>query len=345
MIFADVAATVGRTALVELGRRAILSLGLSVLLGAPCVCSAASKVTSAALKPPTDPFAGLPPDSARLKAVRLKLIVGEYGADIDGMEPSVSPDGRFVVFSGWSNVFLCDLRTRKTVLLCRSHLSNAHDFAWNATGTWIAFASAWNDSPGYMPNCIWLVRADGGGLHRIPGSGPNDQSPIWTPDGGSLVWTRGQRLWQSDMAGRTGHFITRSPADPHHFELARGWASDRVHLRYLARSEMGEEFKLRLVGRDSTDDSPDPSRVPTVSRSKITAFADGSLLYRGVENAIEFIEPGAGGRVRRCFVQPDLQVWNVSIAEDRSVAVFEVGDEEEAHLWVVDLRARSRRKP
>src|SRR5213593_1204589 len=126
-------------------RRAILIVGLSLLLGAPCALSATPRATGAALQPPTDPFAGLPPDSARLKAVRLKLIVGEYGIDIDGMEPSVSPDGRYVVFRGWSDVFLCDLRTRKSVNLCPN--SNPHEFAWNANVTWIAFAGERNDQP------------------------------------------------------------------------------------------------------------------------------------------------------------------------------------------------------
>jgi hypothetical protein len=104
---------------------------------------------------------------------------------------------------------------------------------------------------------------------------------------------------------------------------------------------MGEQWKMRLVGSDSTDDVPDPSRVPIVTRSEVGALADGSLLYRGVENALEFIEPGAGGRVRRCLVQSGLHVWHPSVAQDRSFAVFEVGDEEEAHLWMVRLKQRT----
>jgi hypothetical protein len=103
---------------------------------------------------------------------------------------------------------------------------------------------------------------------------------------------------------------------------------------------MGAQYKLRLLGRDSTDDVPDPSRVPVVTSSEVGALTNGSLLYRGVGNAIEFIEPGAGGRVRRCFVQPELQVWHPSVAEDRSFAVFEVGDEDEAHLWLVRQEPR-----
>jgi WD40 repeat protein len=155
--------------------QAILIELLPLLLGMPGVLWATARASGDAAPHPTaDLFAGLPPDSARLKAIRLKPI-NEYGADIDAMEPSLSPDGRYVVFSGLSDVFLYDLRTRKTVTLCRS--SNAHDFAWNATGTRIAFAGAWNDASGHMPNCIWLVGADGSGLHRVQGS---QNSSAWT---------------------------------------------------------------------------------------------------------------------------------------------------------------------
>ena len=317
-------------------RRAILVAVLSLLLGA-WLFSATARTSGAASPPPSrDPFAGLPPDSARLKAVRLKP-VNEYGAAIDAMEPSVSPDGRYVAFRGWSDVFLYDVRARKTVTLC--HNSNPNDFAWNAAGTLIGFTGAC--SPLSSSFCIWLVRPDGSDLRRIPGSGPNDQHPIWSEDGRSLVWARGRRLWQADTSGRGGHYLTRTPSDPYHLEFARGWTADRARLRYLSGSEMnGDEWRLRLVGRDSTDDVPDVSRVSAVTRMEVGALADGSLIYRRVENAIEFIEPVAGGRLRRCFVQADLPVWNPSVAEDRSVAVFEVGDEEKSDLLLVELGPR-----
>ena len=318
-------------------RLAILIAVLSLLLRAPCVPSGAARTSGgAAPQSPADVFAGLPPDSARLKAVLLKP-VNEYGAEIDAMEPSVSPDGRYVTFRGRSDVFLYDLPARKTATLC--HNSNPHDFAWNTAGTLIAFTGAC--SPLSSSFCIWLVRPDGSGLRRVPGSGPNDQHPIWSADGRSLVWTRGRRLWQADTSGRGGRYLTKTPSNPYHLEFAGGWTADRARLRYLSGSEMnGDDWRLRLVGRDSTDDVPDVSRVPAVTRTEVGALAHGSLIYRRVENAIEFIEPGAGGRVRRCFVQAELPVWSPSVAADRSVAVFEVGDEEESDLWLVELRPR-----
>jgi hypothetical protein len=128
---------------------------------------------------------------------------------------------------------------------------------------------------------------------------------MWSPDGRNLVWGREGRLWMTDTAGRSGHFLT-GVRDRFHLEFPRGWLPDRSHLRYVAGSVMGEEFRLRIVGRDSTDDVPDSSKVPVVTRSQLGVLPDASLLYWGAGSALVFAEPGARGRPRRCFVQDGL---------------------------------------
>jgi hypothetical protein len=99
---------------------------------------------------------------------------------------------------------------------------------------------------------------------------------------------------------------------------------------------MGEEFRLWQVGRDSTDDIPDSSRVPAYSRHELEATSDGRLIYaRGQPhetNEIRFWERGARGRSRRCFVQDSLGVWMVALAPDRSFVVSSCGDEEQMDL-------------
>jgi hypothetical protein len=106
---------------------------------------------------------------------------------------------------------------------------------------------------------------------------------------------------------------------------------------------MGEEFRLRLVGRDSTDDVPDSTRIIIYSRWLLGATQDGRLLYiRGspsATNEIEFLERGEKGRIRRCFVQDTLAVWLMAVAPDRSFAVFSCGDmEEDLDLWLIRWR-------
>ena len=100
---------------------------------------------------------------------------------------------------------------------------------------------------------------------------------------------------------------------------------------------MGEEFSLREVGRDSTDDAPDLTTTP-VSRLQLGVSPDGRLLYRragtSATKEIQFLERGGNGRVRRCYVV-NSDVYLISLAPDRSFAVFSYGDEEEDILWLL----------
>ena len=274
-----------------------------------------------------DVLAGLPADSARLHAVPL----GE------GNEPSISPDGRRVAYVGEVDVWMYDLKTGTTRRVCKN--SNPHAVTWNPSGTRLAFQGA--DSIQTVSSFwIWLVNPDGSNLRRIS-EGPQDEHPLWSPDGKRLVWSRGRQLWQADSTGSNGRFLTKQPP-PYVHEYARAWTEDQTHLLFIRGSEMGEEFRLRQVGRDSTDDTADSTRMPTFSRWEIGVTSDGRLIYSRAQpnetNEIRFWERGARGRSRRCFVQDSLGVWLVALAPDRSFVVFSSGDEEEMDLWLARWR-------
>lgn len=269
-------------------------------------------------------FRGLPADSARVIAVQLR--VGR-----DAMQPSISPDGRSVAFVGWNGVFIYEVASGTTYDLCWK-CSGPGAVAWNPTGTRLAFQSNDLGSLG-----IWVVNRDGSRLLRVSGPDMDCRHPVWAPDGLSLVWTRGRRLWQADTLGAHGRYLTKLP-EPYHMEFARGWMPDGAHLLYLAGSEMGEEYRLRVVGRDSSDDAPLPSPLPVVTQSEVGLAADGMMLYRGARTAIEFAELGVPGTLMRCFVQDSVWVWSMSLARDRSFAVFDDGDQESPRLWMVRFR-------
>lgn len=273
-------------------------------------------------QPWTNVFSGLPPDSTTVEAELL----------CDGMGPRISPNGRYVAYAGWSDVWLYDLEAKTTHRLCGARSPSG--IAWSPSGTQLAFSSG--DYQG-MWNRIWVVNADGSGLRKLDDTGVHDQHPVWAPDGRLLVWTRVNRLWRVDTSGAGGRFITKTPSRFHQ-EFARGWTADGVHLLYMSGSEMGEEYRLRIVGTDSTDDVADSSRVPAVTRSEVAVADDGALLYRGAGSSIEFIERGAGGRIRRCFIQDAIQVWDVSLARDWSMAVFDDGDQDQPRIWLVRIR-------
>src|SRR6266571_9357478 len=104
-----------------------------------------------------DTFAGLPPDSARLRAVPI----------CEGMEPSISPDGRAVAFIGWGgDVRMYDVAAETERRLCQN--SNAHDIAWNPSGSRLAFQGE-DSTRVAMQSWIWVVNRDGSGLHKVGG--------------------------------------------------------------------------------------------------------------------------------------------------------------------------------
>lgn len=299
------------------------ALALLVIVAACCSRPLEGKSAAQPSRLRPDALAGLPPDSARLRAQPL----GE------GDEPSISPDGRRVAYVRWQTVWLYDLEAGTTRQVCKN--SNAHGVTWNPSGTLLAFQG--DDSVRtYAKFWIWLVDPDGSNLRRIS-EGPNDEHPLWSPDGKHLVWSRAGRLWQADSTGSNGRFLTGHPL-PYVHVYARAWTEDRTHLLYVRGSEMGEEFRLWQVGRDSTDDSPDSTSMPRFSRHEVGVTSDGRLIYaRGQPHAtseIRFWERGARGRSRRCFVPDSVGVWLVALAPDRSFVVFSSGDEEQMDLWL-----------
>jgi dipeptidyl aminopeptidase/acylaminoacyl peptidase len=237
----------------------------------------------------------------------------------------------------WQTVWLYDLKAGTTREVCKN--SNAHAATWNPSGTRLAFQGD-DTTHTYAKFWIWLVNPDGSNLRRIS-EGPEDEHPLWSPDGKRLVWSRARRLWQADSAGSNGHFLTKQPP-PYVREYARAWTEDQTHLLFVRGSEMGEEFRLWQVGRDSTEDTPDSTRTPAFSRSEIGVTSDGRLIYaRGQPHAtdeIRFWERGTRGGSRRCFVPDSVGVWLVALAPDRSFVVFSSGDEEQMDLWLARWR-------
>jgi Tol biopolymer transport system component len=93
-------------------------------------CGSHPSEESSAAQPsdfPRDVLVGLPPDSVRLQAFPL----GE------GDEPSISPDGRRIAYIRGQTVWLQDLNTGATRVICKN--SNAHAATWNPSATGLAF--------------------------------------------------------------------------------------------------------------------------------------------------------------------------------------------------------------
>ena len=131
-------------------------------------------------------------------------------APVQNLGPSVSPDGRFVVFYrtgelpwGTAQLYRLDLKTGEEMRLA-VNFRNYGDFdpVWSPDGTRIAFSS---DRMGQ--NDIWMINTDGTGLVQVTYDPTSEVHPAFSPDGRQLTFV-------SDRTGATELFITATPPQP-----------------------------------------------------------------------------------------------------------------------------------
>jgi Tol biopolymer transport system component len=111
-----------------------------------------------------------------------------------GSKPAWSPDGKHLSYTCDEGGGLCvlDLATSSvTVPVASSELWwGARDSSWSPDGTWIVFARTSVDGDDYSSyQYLWVVHPDGSGLAEIPNAGTQASEPVWSPDGGTIVYT------------------------------------------------------------------------------------------------------------------------------------------------------------
>ncbi len=171
-------------------------------------------------------------------------------------QPVQSPDGKRLVFSALTHLYLMDIPGGTPHRLTTG---NEREFmpAWSPDGQWISFVT-WTSQDGGQ---IWKTRADGGGspqqLTRVPGY---YRDVIFSPDGARIVALRGPRQG--------------------HVEQFDEWDFKPVNMDLIWLPSDGGDASLILPARGATHPQfgPEPERIYVNSEAGMI-----SLRYDGTD--------------------------------------------------------------
>lgn len=129
---------------------------------------------------------------------RIDTASGEAVAVTDPKElrcgmPSVSPDGRAILFAGQKNEGRKYDQTRNSIWIIPAEGSarpltphQGRAATWSPDGKWVAYEST-EGSPDGRRHAIFLIAPDGTSDHRITTYDGDANHPVWSPDGRLLA--------------------------------------------------------------------------------------------------------------------------------------------------------------
>lgn len=188
-------------------------------------------------------------DSMKIQDANWKPIADNTG-------PSFSPDGNFVAFAsnrnGSYNIWVMDLKTRQRQQVSNLSMDLSPD--WSPDGKNIVFHSLGRKTEKRQSD-IWTVNLEENKtVNLTKSSNVGDSKPCWSPEGNSIVWTRGKQLWIMDKNGNNARPLTTKPAKK--LESCCGWSPDGTTIAYFAQDAYDNhpvsQSELRLIKSDGT---------------------------------------------------------------------------------------------
>ena len=239
-------------------------------------------------------FASPPPDADRGRIEPLPSLTPTPGRALDEASFSVTPDGETVVTT-WqpdddvrnprTQLVAVDPLTADRRVLLDDPASSVDAVACSPDGRSVVCQRGWHGTPDEAPRVtLWLVDLAGGaGRDLLPGFDLWPHQPVWTPDGGAVLFAADQDgrtpVFRVEVGGPDGGRVTRLSAEGTFSELCPAPDGRRLYALRASVSSPPQAVALNTTGADQRPEGlPTPGlplEVPGRLTEVRTSAADG----------------------------------------------------------------------
>ena len=253
-----------------------------------------------------------------------------------GEEPVFSPDGKTIAFRRSGEIWTLDLDSRQVKSLTKN--SNSVQPNWSPDGKHIVFQSYGFGTRAGDCYSIWQIDRDGSHLRHLFGPDSitrgEDQCPLWSRDGGHIVWTHGSQIWIMESDGKNPRPLTTRPGL--RYEYACDFSPDGNLMVYLAADDIARTWQIRILSLKDRDQT-------TFSKGRVALGVrwshDGKHLFYNTGTEIMKIRTDASEEPKSVYrFEEGLEIHSFDITRDNKYIVYDdSGAERDGTIYVGTL--------
>lgn len=250
----------------------------------------------------------------------IQLIYSQKNEITNGTHPVFSPTAVDIAFEHDRRICIMNIEGKKL----REISTLSWDFrpSWAPNGLMIAFQSYGTNKTQKDKFAIWLVNSDGSNQRQlITPADDGDQTPKWSRDGKSIVWTHGNQLWVADSSGKNARSLTKDAAKK--WEYICGWSPDMRKIVYLRCDTYDSPIPYKIWLMDSDGGN---QRILGDGIRALDAkwSADGKYLYYSTGIVVSKVDISSPEKVDSVYSFGfDYHISHFDLSPDEQLIIFD----------------------